>query len=77
MATIIIRNLSKKVVARLAARARANKRSLEAELREILTAAARAGAAFDLHARARRIAAMTPAVSQSDSRVLLREDRQR
>ncbi len=77
MATVTIRDLDEKVVKRLKARAAANKRSLEAELRDVLTAVANDGRTFDLRAYADRIAAMTPKRPQSDSVSLLREDRRR
>ena len=60
MASLTIRNLEEDVVDRLKARAEANKRSLEAELREVLTSIARQDGAFDLRHYAERIAAMTP-----------------
>jgi antitoxin FitA len=77
MTSLTIRNLDDEVVARLKARAEANKRSLEAELRDVLTGVARQGDAFDLRAYAERIAAMTPKRPQTDSTVLLRRDRRR
>jgi plasmid stability protein len=77
MATITIRSLDDDVVERLKARAAANKRSLEAELRDVLSTVAREGQRFDLRAYAERIAAMTPRRRQSDSTALLRKDRRR
>lgn len=77
MATITIRNLDKEVVKRLKARARTNKRSLEAELRDVLTTIAHQSRAFDLRAFAERIAKMTPKRRQTDSVALLHEDRRR
>ncbi len=77
MASLTIRNLDTDVVDRLKARAEANKRSLEAELRDVLTSVARQGSAFDLRHHAERIAAMTPKLKQTDSAVLLRRDRRR
>ncbi len=44
MASVVVRNLDDETKGRLVARANRNKRSLEAELRDILTAAARADA---------------------------------
>ena len=75
MATLIIRNLDDDIVARLKARADANHRSLEAELREVLASVARQEGAFELRAVAQRIAAMTPARQQTDSVALLRRAR--
>jgi antitoxin FitA len=77
MASLTIRNLDEEVVERLKQRAATNKRSLEAELRDVLTAVVRQGSAFDLRAYAERIAAMTPKRAQTDSTVLLRGDRRR
>ena len=77
MANVTIRNLDDQVVARLKERAKANNRSLEAELREILTREVGSMARQERVALARRIAAMTPNVPQTDSVELLREDRDR
>lgn len=84
MANVTIRNLDDEVLALLKKRAEAHHRSLEAELREILSAAVRrpSGKAVrakkDLRAQAERIAAMTPKDRpQTDSVKLLREDRRR
>ena len=77
MATVTIRNLDEAVVEALKKRARANNRSLEGELRHILTAAAGSAGQVDLRALAERIAAMTPDRPQTDSVDLLREDRRR
>jgi plasmid stability protein len=77
MATLTIRNLEEKVVDRLKARAAANHRSLEAELRQLLSNVANEPAPFDFRAFAARVAAMTPKGKQPDSVKLLREDRRR
>jgi len=77
VASLTIRNLDDDVVERLKARAEANKRSLEAELREVLARVAREGRTFDLRSYAERIAAMTPRRTQTDSIILLRRDRRR
>lgn len=77
MATLTIRNLDGQVVERLKSRARENNRSLEAESREILAAAARSATLAEFRAAARRISAMTPDVPQTDSTELIREDRDR
>jgi plasmid stability protein len=74
MASVTIRNLDDEVVATLKRRAKANNRSLEAELRAIL---ARAANHTDLLAVVDRIAAMTPDVPQTDSTELIRKDRDR
>ncbi len=75
MASVTIRNLDDEVVARLKARAKANKRSLEAELREILTRSAGAMTGEEFRQLAARISAMTPDVPQTDSTLPIREDR--
>lgn len=78
MANLTIRNLDDAVVEKLKTQAKDHNRSLEAEVREILgEAAARRRRREELVAEARRIAAMTPDVPQSDSTQLIREDRDR
>jgi plasmid stability protein len=77
MANVTVRNLDDAVVKALKERARANNRSLEGELRHILTAAARSAGPVDLRALAERIAALTPDRPQTDSVDLLHEDRRR
>ena len=78
MATVTIRNLDDRIVRKLKARAKANYRSLEAELRELLSSAVRKQARMnEFLTKADRIAAMTPKVSQTDSALLVREDRDR
>ena len=77
MATVTIRNLDDEVVKILKQRARTNNRSLEAELRLLLTTTAHGSEAIDLRTLAEQIAAMTPDVPQTDSVELLREDRDR
>jgi len=77
MASVTIRNLDDEVMTRLKARAKANSRSLEAELRVILSESARTFQAAELRARAERIAAMTPDAPQTDSVELLSELRNR
>ena len=78
MATVTIRDLDEKVVTKLKARAKANHRSLEAELRELLSGVVKEQERRQRFlAKADRIAAMTPNVRQTDSAELLREDRRR
>ena len=77
MANVTIRNLDDEVVACLKARAKANNRSLEAELRDILTRSTESMTRQELRALAERIAAKTRDRPQTDSVVLLREDRDR
>ena len=74
MANVTIRNLDDEVVATLKRRAKANHRSLEAELRAIL---ARAANHTDLLAVVDRVAAMTLDVPQTDSTELIRKERDR
>jgi plasmid stability protein len=76
--TVTIRNLDDKVIKRLKARAKSHRRSLEAELRELLSHASQQPLIVDALAEADRIAALTPkGVRQTDSVFLLREDRRR
>lgn len=75
MANLTIRNLDDTVVERLKVRAKAHNRSLEAEVRTILEATARTADRKAFIEEARRIAAMTPNVPQTDSTLLIREDR--
>ena len=77
MAQVIVRNLDDRLVASLKSKAALHGRSLEQELRQILSAAARLPKAERL-ALARRVRAMTPTgVTQTDSAELIREDRDR
>jgi plasmid stability protein len=77
MATLTIRNLDDAVVERLKKRAKDNERSLEAEIRTLLTNMSEHPSRKDFIALAKRIAAMTPDVPQTDSVELIREDRDR
>jgi len=79
MANLTVRNLDDGVVEKLKARAKNNNRSLEAEVRHTLaTSTQRPWRGAELVARADRIAAMTPkGVTQTDSTLLIREDRDR
>ena len=79
MGTVTIRNLDDGVVKKLKAAAKENHRSLEAELREILSNEVRHREKMrQFRAEADRIAAMTPkGVKQTDSALLIREDRDR
>jgi len=76
--TLTIRNVEEDVVERLKARAKANGRSLEAEVRLVLKSSAQRLSGKEALELADRIAAMTPkGVKQTDSAILLREDRDR
>jgi plasmid stability protein len=78
MATVTIRDLDEKIVTKLKARAKSNNRSLEAELRELLSGIVKEQERRQRFlAKADRIAAMTPDIRQTDSVKLLREDRRR
>ncbi len=77
MANLTIRNLDDEVVAKLKARAKAHHRSLEAELRALLSEAAAQPSGEDFLKAADRIAAMTPDVKQTDSTKIIREFRDR
>ena len=77
MGTLTIRNLDDNVIETLKAQARTNQRSLEAEVRYMLTQRAdRRINIADFRERTRQIAGMTDKV-QTDSVELLREDRDR
>ncbi|MER2264583.1 FitA-like ribbon-helix-helix domain-containing protein [Methylobacterium oxalidis] len=86
MDEIVLRDLDQEIVTRLAERAAGNNRPIEQEIAHVLRQAL--GPADDLSerrrdaaraaARAREIAAMTPpGVAQTDSVLLIREDRDR
>jgi plasmid stability protein len=76
MAQVIVRHLEDETVQRLKERARRKGHSLERELREILAAAARQDMA-EFKARAAAIRARYEGTPQTDSVLLLREDRDR
>ena len=76
MAQVLVRNLPDDVVARLKARAARARHSLERELRDILTEAARPRRE-EILADMDRIRALTPKVPQTDSAELIRADRDR
>ena len=67
MASITVRNLDDDTVAVLKRRALDNNRSLEAEVREILRLAAGKPSRREIIAALEEVAAMTPAVPQTDS----------
>jgi plasmid stability protein len=74
MAQVLVRNLAEQVVAALRLKAELHGQSLEQELRDALTAAARLDSAERV-ALTRRMRAMTPAMTQTDSAALVRETR--
>lgn len=78
MGNITVRNLDDNVIDKLKAEARANERSLEAEVRYVLTRrASRATRVGEFRERTYLISNMAPEVPQTDSVELLREDRDR
>lgn len=78
MGNLTIRNLDDGVIETLKAQAKANQRSLEAEVRYVLTQRADQRVRMaDFRERTASIAAMTSKVAQTDSAELLREDRER
>jgi antitoxin FitA len=76
MAQVIVRHLEDDTVRRLKERARRKGHSLERELRDILSAAARHDMA-EFKALAAAIRARYQGTPQTDSALLLREDRDR
>ena len=78
MGTIDVRNLDDDVIARLKERARDNHRSLEAEVRALLTEVSGRPSKKKFIEPANPISAMTPkGVKQTDSALLIREDSDR
>ena len=78
MATITVRNVDDKLVAALKAQAKANRRSLEGEVRHLLAQQVlRHDRLEDFRERTARLAALTADRPQTDSALLLREDRDR
>jgi plasmid stability protein len=75
MATVTIRNLDDDVVELARRRAKANNRSLEAELRTIITSAVRPLSPEELFRIADEIRASTRGRPQTDSGILQREGR--
>ena len=78
MGNLTIRNLDDRVINALKAQARANQRSLEAEVRQLLTRQVDIRVRMaNFRERSADIARMSAGTSQTDSVELLREDRQR
>ena len=78
MATITVRNVEDELVAALKAQAKANQRSLEGEIRHLLAQQVLRHARLeDFRERTARLAALTAERPQTDSVLLLREDRDR
>ena len=78
MGNLTVRNLDDRVIERLKAQAKTNQRSLEGEVRHVLTQQVdRAGRIADFRERTRRLVSLTAGTRQTDSADLLREDRDR
>ena len=78
MGNLTIRNLDDRVIDHLKAQAKANQRSLEGEVRYVLTQQVdRRARIADFRERTRQIARMTTGIPQTDATDLLREDRTR
>ena len=78
MGNLTIRNLDDRVIEHLKAQAKANQRSLEGEVRYVLTQQVdRRARIADCRERTREISRTTNGTPQTDSVTLLREDRDR
>lgn len=78
MGNLTIRNLDDRIVEQLKIQARQNHRSLEGEIRHLLTQQVdRVGRIADFRERTRKLASLTTGTRQTDSVKLLREDRDR
>ena len=78
MGSLTIRNLDDQVIDALKAQAKSNQRSLEAEVRFLLTQRVeRRVRMADFRERSAEIARMSAGTPQTDSVELLREDRER
>jgi antitoxin FitA len=77
MPDVLIRHLDASLITKLKARARAHRRSLQAELKHILEQAAQAWPRVDAIARVHELRAMFRGRKFSDSTVLIRRDRAR
>ena len=75
MPQVLVRDLDPAVIRRLKSRASRHRRSLQAELREILEQAAHS--AVDARARIKQVRAMFAGRTFSDSAALIRRDRAR
>ena len=78
MARVTIGNLDDHVIDRLQEQAQANQRSLEGEIRHVLTERVNPRSRIvQFRARVQQIASLTAGTPQTDSVALLREDRDR
>ena len=78
MGNLTIRNVDDHIIEQLKAQAKANQRSLEGEIRHLLTQQVnRLGRVADFRERTRQLLSVTDGTVQTDSVDLLREDRDR
>ncbi len=78
MGNLTVRNLDDRVIERLKAQAKANQRSLEGEVRHVLTQQVdRPSRIVAFRERTRQLVSLTAGTNQTDSAELLREDRDR
>ena len=78
MANVTVRNIDDQVIASLKAQAKANHRSLEGEIRHVLSQKAfRSTLVEEFRERTARLHSLTEGLPQTDSVDLLREDRDR
>lgn len=78
MANVTVRNIDEEVIASLKARAKANHRSLESEIRHVLAQKVRRRTRPDeFRERTARLHSLTQDIPQTDSVALIREDRDR
>ena len=78
MGILTIGNLDDHVIERLQERAQANRRSLEGEIRHVLTERVNPRSRIvQFRARVQQIASLTAGTPQTDSVALLRDDRDR
>ena len=78
MGNLTIRNLDARVIERIKVQAKANQRSLEGEIRHLLTRHVdRPGRMVEFRERTRQLASLTAVLHQSDSVDLVRGDRDR
>lgn len=78
MGNLTIRNVDDHVIEQLKAQAKANQRSLEGEIRHLLTQQVnRLGRVAGFRERTRELLSLTDGTAQTDSVDLLREDRDR
>ncbi len=78
MGNLTIRNVDDRVIEQLKVQAKANQRSLEGEIRHLLTQqVSRLGRLADFRERTRQLVSLTAGTVQTDSVESLREDRER